>query len=177
MAPSDLDFLVFFAELQSIRRDLVLRGKPTLIIVHSYSCVRSPKGCIPGEEVRSAWLTWDGGSHQLPLSTPHLLLLDYIARHSRIPQNARQIEEGLNEDHMRFYLQHASNAPSRTAVPPRTTRTAVPKQIERIREQLGLFFKTEKIQLDPKGLLRSLPTSSREVRYSVDAIVRIEHSH
>lgn len=116
-------------------------------------------------------------SYRLRLSARHLLLLDYIARqHSSIPQCARQIADGPCDDQQRFYSYHSANSPSRTMLHPRSTRTAIRKQIQRIREELARRFDQEDLPLIPKHIVRSEQTSSTEVRYWVDACIEFEHN-
>jgi hypothetical protein len=175
MPLSNFDLVLFHYDLASLQIEMNQRGKVRIILVHRYGDPAMHGGCIPGEEIVAAWLIYGSHNYLLPLSEPHLILFDYIAKHSGHPQNARQIAEGLSADDELFYVHHGSNSPSGGLVPPRTQRTAVRKQVERIRERLGEFFEDNGTDLDPWELLRSELTSSNEVRYWIDAVVRTEH--
>jgi hypothetical protein len=163
MQPSELDIALLYYDLAMYQIESVRRGKVRLVIVHERMAQRLPGRCIPGEQILSAWLVHGGRSYRLPLSTSHLILLDLLARHS-LPMNAQQIEERLNNELFYFQLARA-----------RSTRTAVRKQVSRIRAILAGFFAYYRIDLDPANILRSEPTSSNEVQYSLNADVVIEH--
>ena len=80
-----------------------------------------------------------------------------------------EIEAGLNEQ--LFYVYHASSAKRRGEARARASRTNVRKIIERIRGLLANLFAEEHLPLDPWVILRSNPTSTREIRYSIWADV------
>jgi hypothetical protein len=173
---SNFHLALFHYDLAALQIDRGHDGKLWIVIVHRYGDSSIRSACIPGEEIISSWLVWNGRSYWLPLSGPHLILFDYIARHSGVPQNARQIAEGLNAEANIFYAHHASNSPGRSVVRPRTTRPAVRKQVERIRERLRISFEENLLPFDPELILRSELTSSNEVRYWIDADIHVEHS-
>jgi hypothetical protein len=74
-----------------------------------------------------------------------------------------------------FYVHNGSNGPSHITKPTRTSRVAVRKQLHRIREIMAEFFAANVIDLNPWTIIRSEPTSTREVRYRVDAVVSTDH--
>jgi hypothetical protein len=160
---SDLDLALLYYDLAMYQIASVRCGKVRLVIVHERMANRLPGRCIPGEQILSAWLVHQGRSYRLPLSTTHLILLDLLAHH-RVPMNAQQISDLLNNELFYFQLARA-----------RSTRTAVRKQISRIRAILASLFAIRYIDLDPASILRSEPTSTNEVRYSLNADVVIEH--
>lgn len=163
MRHGDLDLALFYYDLAMREIALSEIGMVTLVIVHERLNHRLPGRCIPGEQILSAWLIHRGRSYRLPLASTHLILLDLLARHD-LPMSAQNIEERLNTE--LFYVQLARA---------RSTRTAVRKQVSRIRAILSDFFAYKHIGLDVASILRSEPTSSNEVRYSLAAKVVIEH--
>jgi hypothetical protein len=171
MPCSDLDLALFEYDLANLQIAMAERGMVRLVIVHRYA--ELPGGCTPGEEIQLVCLVSAGLSYPVRLSTPHLILFDYLSRHRNIPQTAAQIATGLNTE--LFYVHHGSNARGHRAVRSRTSRTAVRKQVERIRKALAESLADAHLALDPTDILRSEPTSSNERRYSVHANVVWEH--
>jgi hypothetical protein len=151
-------------ELRAHRRNLA-----RLVLVHKYAYV--PGQCSAGEECAGLWLLWGGKQYQIPLSVTHLLPLDYLC-HQRLGKSAAEIVDGLAG---RFYVHHGSNAPGHIVKPARSSRVAVRKQLQRIREVMADFFAANGIDLDPWAIIRSEPTSTREVKYRVDAVVTWDH--
>jgi hypothetical protein len=173
MPCSDLDLALFEYDLANLQIAMAERGMVRMVIVHRYAEVAG--GCTAGEEIQSIWLVSAGRSYPVRLSTPHLILFDYLARHRNIPQTAALIAAGLQTE--LFYLDHGSNARGHRVVCPRTSRTAVRKQVERIRKALTESLAEAHLRLDPTDILRSEPTSSNERRYSVHADVVWEHDN
>jgi hypothetical protein len=163
MQSGNPDLALLYYDLAMYEIESVRRRKVRLVIVHERMAHRLPGRCIPGEQILSAWLIYHGCSYRMPLSTTHLILLDLLARHN-LPMSAQEIEERLNTE--LFYVQ-LSRA--------RSTRTAVRKQVSRIRAILSEFFDYQYIDLDADNILRSEPTSTNEVRYSLFTEVVIEH--
>jgi hypothetical protein len=165
MQYSDLDLALLYYDLAVYQIELVRRGKVRLVLVHECKDTRLPGRCVSGERLLSAWIVHQGRSYILPLSTPHLALLDCLARHSMgIGLNAAQIQERLNSD--LFYV-HLTGV--------RSSRTAVRQQVRRIRASMAKCFTEANLNLNPADILRSEPTSSNEVRYAINADVVIEH--
>jgi len=171
MPCSDLDLALFYHDLAMLQIGMAQCGMARLVIVHRYA--ELPGGCTPGEEIQSVWLVNDGHSCQVRLSTPHLILFDYLCQHRGVAQTAAQIAAGLNTE--RFYMHHCSNARGHWVVRSRTSRTAVRKQVERIRRALAQSLTEAHLRLDPTDILRSEPTSSNEKRYAIHADVVWEH--
>jgi len=172
MLRSEVDLAVFYYDLTVRETERVTRGQVTLVIVHRYgpgmTGVRTsrPGLRVPGAEIVSAWLVFRGKSYELPLGGPHKIFFDYLCWHcAGIGQSAAEIEAGLNEE--LFYVHHASAAKRRSTVLARSSRTNVRKQAERIRIVMADLFTREHLPLNPKEILRSQPTSTREVRYSI----------
>jgi hypothetical protein len=79
---------------------------PHLRIVHRF---REPGMlCAPGEEIVVAYFVHRGQLYPIPLSLTMRMLIDYLARHSYLPQSASQIEAGMRADP--FYMKHGVNA-------------------------------------------------------------------
>jgi hypothetical protein len=176
MPQSEAELAVFYYDLAVREIERVTRGQVTFVIVHRYATgvtgMRNtrPKWRIPGAEIVSVWLIFRGKPYQLPLGGPHKILFDYLCWHcAGIGQSAAEIEAGLNEQ--LFYVHHASAAKRRSTVLARSSRTNIRKQAERIRGVMNDLFREEFLPLDPKDILRSEPTSTREVRYSIRANV------
>jgi hypothetical protein len=178
MAHSELELAHFYYDLAIREFERVMRGQMRLIIVHRYGdmsaeATRSFRR-VPGAEIVSAWVIFRGRSYRLPLGTPHLILLDYLCWHcaTGIGQSASEIEAGLNEQ--LFYVHHASSAKRRSKVIARSSRTSIRKQVERIRRVMAELFGKEDLPFDPDEVLYSEPTSTREIRYSIRAVVAWE---
>jgi hypothetical protein len=157
---------VLLAEMREIRAT-----GPHLVIVHRFH--KPGTACAAGEEIVVAFLLYRGKDYDLRLSTPHLLLFDYLCRHRRVALSATQVAMGLNNES--FYVHHASNATDRTELCPRSSRTAVKQQIMRLRQALAKCFAEAHLRLDPTEVLRSEMTSSNEVKYRIHANVGWEH--
>jgi hypothetical protein len=154
----EIDFLV--AE----RKELSARG-PTFRIVHRF---RMPgTDCMPGEEIVAVFLVYRGREHHLRLSLAMRILFDYLARHSRLPQSARQVELGIRADE--FYKRHAANATGRAALTRRIPRSAVKVYIKRLHRALSLAFQSAKMHIDPCNVLITQKTVGNEVGYQLDA--------
>lgn len=151
-------------ELRSRPRELV-----RLVLVHRYAHV--PGRCSAGEECCGCWLLWRGKQYEIPLSATHLLLVDYLS-HQRGGKTAAEIADGLR---MPFYIHHGSNSPSHRSKPARTSRTAVRKQVQRIRAILAEFFAANRIALDPFQIILTESTSTLEVKYRLSALVSWDH--
>jgi hypothetical protein len=159
-----LDLLSFYYDLAAAEIEAARKGKIKLVFVHEYSGARLTAYCVPGEKILSAWLVHKGRSYRLPLSTTHLVLLDFLARHKGIPLNAQQIQERLNNE--LFYVHLART---------RSSRTAVRQQVRRIRDCMAQCFAKADLDIDPEDVLRSEPTSTREKTYRLVANVSWEH--
>ena len=74
-----------------------------------------------------------------------------------------------------FVQQHGWNAPCNMPRPARTSRTAVRQQIKRSREVLTDLIEREGLNLDAKEIIRSVESSTRTVRYQINAKVSWKH--
>jgi len=179
MAHSEVELALFYYDLAIREIERATCGQVKLTIVHRYGATstnaeRSIRR-VAGTEIVSAWVIFRGRSYRLPLSTTHLILLDYLCWHCAggIGQTASEVEAGLNEQ--LFYVHHASTANRRGTVIARSSRTSIKKQVERIRRIMAELFETEDLMFDPDEILHSDPTSTREIRYSIRAVVTWEN--
>jgi len=166
----DVALILFSFDLDTLAVERMTKRGVHIVIVHRYA---RTAGCAPGEEIATAWVVYRGKPYQIPLSTTHLILLDYLCRHRGIAQTATQIAHGLSNEP--FYVHHAENAKGPRTSRPRTSRTAVKEQIARLRAALRTCVVAARIPLNPAVVIHSINTSSNEVRYSIYAGVRWEH--
>ena len=149
----------------------VHRERVKLVVVHEYAEV--PNHCAPGEGIFGAFLIWKGKVYLIQLSVTHLILFDFLCRNRWIALDASAIATRLRTD--LFAVHHGSNAPGHLRKPARTSRTAVRKQIERIRQVLAKLIVKENLHLDASNIIRSEETSTRAKRYRINADVSFEH--
>jgi hypothetical protein len=140
-------------------------------IIHDYT--ETPGECYPGEEVVAIIVIIGGRKYWVPWSPGHLILVDFLARHRWIAQDAWRIAAQIQLDP--FAIQHASNAPGANVRMARTSRTAVRQQIKRIRGVLQQLFDDEGLELRASDIIRSEETSTRSVRYRLNANVTWVH--
>ena len=168
MSYHDLEVILYCHEIATLELHSDRRERARLVLVHNYAYANR---CSPGEECSSLWFLWGGRQHQISLSVTHLLLIDFLC-HQRLGKSAAEIVDGLAEP---FYAHHGSNGASHVAKTARTSRVAVRKQLQRIREVMADFFAGNRIDLDPLDIIRTESTSTREVKYRVDAAVTWDH--
>jgi hypothetical protein len=123
--------------------------------------------CWPGEEIVAVSLIHRGREYHLRLSLALRILFDYLARYSRVPQSARQIELGIRADD--FYTRHAENATGRTIITRRIPRSAVKVYVKRLHRAFSLAFRDAGIRIDPGKVLISQKTVGNEVGYQLKA--------
>jgi len=144
---------------------------PHFRIVHRFRVPGSV--CLAGEEVFAVFLSWRGREYQLPLSPTLLLLFDFLARHSRVAQSAKQIELGIRADE--FYRQHGKNANGRPALVRRIPRSSVREHAKRLNHALALVFREAGLPIDPRIVLVVKETVSNEVGYRLRATSHWTH--
>jgi hypothetical protein len=144
---------------------------PHFRIIHRFRMPGSH--CLPGEEIFAVFLVYRGREYQLPLSPAQLLVLDFLAKHSRVAQSAKQIELGIRMDD--FYIRHGMNAKSRSLLVRRIPRSAVREHIKRIHLGLDLVFREANLLLDPFKVLTIERTVSNEVHYRLRASCQWTH--
>jgi hypothetical protein len=138
---------------------------PHFRIVHRF---RMPgTNCLPGEEIVAAFLVHRGREYHLRLSLALRMLFDYLARHSRLPQSARQIELGIRADD--FYKRHAANATGRTVLARGIPRSFVRVYVKRLHQTFSLAFQEAGTRIDPGRVLISQKTVGNEVGYQLKA--------
>ena len=146
-------------------------GGPHFRILHRFH--RPGSDCAAGEEVAGIYLIHLGREFFVRLSLALRLLFDYLARHSRLPQSAAQIEVGIRAN--RFYTEHAAAIRGEKGFTPRISRTAVKVYIQRIRLALRSAFEDAGLQLDAPAVLVSQNTVMNDVGYRLKGIVKWVH--
>jgi hypothetical protein len=101
------------------------------------------------------------------------ILFDYMARHSRFPQSARQIEDGIRAD--RFYTQYASNVLKQKKHTKGIPRSYVRVYIQRLRFAIEKAFNEAGLLFDSRALLLSEETVANEVGYRLKAVFESIH--
>ena len=147
---------------------------PHLRILHQYRVPGSD--CCPGEEVGAVYLVHRTREFPLRLSCTMLVVFDYLARHSYLPQTASQITAGMRAD--AFCSKHGANVSSVGRLVRKLSRASVKEYIKRMRAALGQTFHDAHLPLDPYGVLASEVTSSNQVGYRLRANcewVHIDH--
>lgn len=144
---------------------------PHFRIVHRFRLPGSD--CLPGEEILAVFLVFRGREYQLRLSAALLIIFNYLARHSRIAQSARQIEAGIRADD--FYSAHAGNARGRKALVRRIPRSAVREHVKRLHHALSMVFHEAGLNIDPRRVLLVKETVSNEVQYQLRASFTWSH--
>ena len=162
----EVDVLV--AEIRALNS-----GGPHFRILHRFH--QPGSDCAPGEEVAGVYLVHRGREFFIRLSLALRLLFDYLARHSRLPQSATQIEAGIRAD--RFYTQHAASARGRGKTTRNIPRSYVRVYIERLRSALKNVFDEAGLSMDVRGVLLSQATVMNEVGYRLKANSEWTHVH
>ena len=147
------------------------REEIELTLVHDYA--EHDDECSPGEEVTAAILGYRGKQYFVPWGPTHLILIDFICRHRRIPLDAQSIANKMRSDP--FVIQHGANAPCDVPRPARTTRTAVRQQIKRSRDMLADLIEDQELDLDAWDIICSVETSTRAMKYRINAKVSWKH--
>lgn len=160
-------FDLLLAELAELRS----RG-PYFRIRHRFSAHSGR--CLPGEEVLSVSLVHRNQEHWLPLSLSLRILFDYLARHSRFPQSASQIEAGIRFDP--FSMQHAINSRKSKELLRSIPRSYIRVYIMRTRLALQTAFASAGLHIDPASVLASERTTMNETGYRLKAAVDWVHA-
>jgi hypothetical protein len=140
------------------------------IIIHDFA--EGQDSCFPGEEVAAIILVYRGLSYWIPWSPTHLVLVDFLCR-QRLPLDGWSIANKMASDP--FVLQHGTNAPCNLPRPARTSPTAVRQQIKRSREVLTDLIEQEGLDLNAWDIICSVESSTRMVRYRINAQVTWKH--
>jgi hypothetical protein len=151
--------------------ELRSRG-PHFRIRHRF-CANSDE-CLPGEEILTVSLVHRSREYWLPLSLPLRVLFDYLARHSRFPQSAAQIEAGVRSDP--FSMQLASNVMQFDRTFRTIPRSYVRVYIQRMRAAMDTAFSGAQLAIDSASVLLSERTVMNEVGYRLKAPVDFLHS-
>jgi hypothetical protein len=143
---------------------LLRSAGPHFRIVHRF---RTRGGCFPGEEIIGVFLMYRGREYQLRLSLALRILFDFLAKHSRFAQSARQIELGIRADE--FYKYHAMNASGRVALTRSIARSAIKIYMKRLSHALSLVFRAAGMGINPANVLIVQDTVGNEVGYQLKA--------
>jgi hypothetical protein len=163
--------LAIAACLEGLTMENNQRERVRLVIAHEFAQVAGQ--CAPGEGTLGAFLVWRGRVYWIPLGPTHLILFDFLCRHRWIAMDASTIASRLRID--LFVVHHGSNAPGNRVRRARSSRTAVRKQIERIREAIAKLIVAHGLELDAFEILRSEETSTLSKRYRINADVSFDH--
>ena len=137
---------------------------PHFRVVHRFRMPGSD--CMPGEEIAAVFVLHRGHEYCLRLPLAQRILFDFLARHSRLPQSARQIELAIRADD--FYKRHAANATGR-AVTRGIPRSYVKVYVRRLHRAFSLAFRDTGMHIDPRNVLVSQKTVGNEVGYQLKA--------
>jgi hypothetical protein len=151
-------------------RELNAEG-PHFRIMHRFH--RPGCDCAAGEEVAGIYLIHHGREFFVRLSLALRLLFDYLARHSRLPQSAAQIEAGIRAD--RFYSQHTTTVMGKEKFTRSIPRSYVRVYTERLRSAIENAFNEAGLQMDVHGVLLSQETVMNEIGYRLKASFEWTH--
>jgi hypothetical protein len=147
---------VLIAEIREMRSE-----GPHFQILHRF---RTPGAdCAPGEEIVGVYLVHHGREFFVRLSLSLRLLFDYLARHSRLPQSATQIEAGIRAD--RIYTRHPATAMWNKNVTRSIPRSFVRVYVQRMRSALADCFHDAALPMDASNVLLSQESAMNEVGY------------
>jgi hypothetical protein len=133
-------------------------------IVHRFHHAGSD--CLAGEEIAAAFVLHRGREYRLRLSLALRIVFDFLARHSRLPQSARQIELGLRAD--AFCKRHAANVTGKP-ITRRIPRSALREYMRRLRQAFRLAFEEAGLRIDPASVLVAEETVGNEIGYRLKA--------
>jgi hypothetical protein len=140
-------------------------GGPHFRILHRFH--QPGSDCAAGEEVAGIYLIHHGREFFVRLSLALRLLFDYLARHSRLPQSATQIEAGIRAD--RFYSQHTTIVMGIDKFTRSIPRSCVRVYIERLRSALQNVFWEAGLLIDAHAVVVAEETVMNEVGYRMKA--------
>lgn len=144
---------------------------PHFRIVHRFH--QPGSDCAPGEEIFAVSLVHRGREYPLRLSLALRILFDYLARHSRLPQSAAQIEAGIRADY--FYIQHAAAVMGRDRFARGIPRSYMRVYIERLRVALAMAFQDAQLPASPRSVLLAERTVTNETGYRLEASFEWAH--
>lgn len=171
--PANDEFLSILEEVDLLvaeMRELQESG-PHFRIYHRFH--KPGTVCAPGEEIAAVCLVHHGREYPLRLSLALRILFDYLARHSRLPQSASQIEAGVCADH--FSARHAATVMGARTFTRSIARSCIKVYIERLRSALGDTSQEVGLQLDPRKVLLNQETKGNEVGYRLKASIEWTH--
>jgi hypothetical protein len=171
-AKNSLSPVLNMVELLIAEMNHLRSAGPPFRIVHRFRMPGSI-GCQFGEEVFACFLVYRGREYQLQLTLAQRLIFEYLAKHSRIAQSARQIELGIRADE--FFRDHAKNANGRTTLTRRIPRSSIKEHIRRLHYAIELAFQDAGLCVDPRKVLIVQNTVGNEVLYKLKATCTWTH--
>lgn len=117
----------------------------------------------PKMQIVAVYLVHNGREFQVGLGTALLRVFDYMARHNKLAQTAKQMEAGTREDRL--------IATRGTALAASIRHRYVRVYIERIRTALSLVFDRAGLGVAAKTVLASEGTATNETAYRLHATV------
>lgn len=143
-------------------------------ILHKYR--RPGTDCAAGEDIAGASSLFGVREDAMPMSGGLLVMFDYMARHSHLPQTAAQIVRGLASNP--FYLKLGSNAPVAGVRIPKVSLSEVRVYVQRIRQAIERVSKKAGRELEGRAVLVSERTESNRIAYRLKGTfewVHIDH--
>jgi hypothetical protein len=159
-ASDSADRIIEEIEFIEAERRWLRENGPHFRIIH-----RSDRRCNSHDSFQEAvavLLVCGSRYFQVMLGSVLIRLFDYMARHNRLAQTARQIENGTRTDTL-FRMRHRKKA--RNYIPRRYTRVYV----DRIRVALDQVFHESGLRIRPEAVLVSEDTVMNETGYRLRA--------
>ena len=140
---------------------------PYFRIIHRSE--RRPDSYYSYQEAVAVFLVCKGRFFQVMLGSVLVKLFDYMARHNRLAQTARQVENGTRADPL-FRMRRGIRP--KNCIPRRYVRVYV----DRIRVALGLVFRECGLGIRPDAVLISEETVMNESGYRLRASFQWLHT-
>lgn len=155
--------------LEAEKRRMRERGPHFRIVLR---CSEPFVPCDGHEEISALYLVHARNSVQLRLGETLSILFNYLARHNRFAQTAKQIARGTHPRDIRVRSRISADLSGRSSgIPARYVRV----YIDRIREALGAALTEAGLDSRPESVLLSEKTVLNEVGYRLRATVEWHH--
>jgi len=141
--------------IEAERRQLKAKGPHFMIVQRDGEQCNA---CASHRDFAAVYLLHQGRFFQVSLGTVLMRLFDYLARHNRVAQTAKQIENGTRID---LSLRVPRDAVSTSVIPRRYVRVYV----RRIRQALGVALRQAGLEIESDAVLASDGTALNEVGY------------
>jgi hypothetical protein len=140
--------------LEAERRELLVNGPHFRILYR----IANESVQLNRRQPVAAYLVHAGQSFQVGLGSILVQLFDYMARHNRLAQTARQIESGT-------HAQRISGVTKSVVSPRRIPRRHVRVYADRIRAVLGPVLRKAGLEIRADAVLVSEETATNETAY------------